>query len=167
MSEQDLFNTPSDELKRLVDELRVVKEALREVSKRLAQIDMRMRRSFPTLFPEHSTKRDRMQSSSDQPTLTPEQATQLYEELVTLAQNDKQSSVHDRLSAVSLPDLNLLRRELGATIGKKKPSRKALEDAILGRIRESVMLTRHANREKIIQQTGDSGSLPEINSEEE
>jgi len=161
MSDQDLFNSPNDEVKRLVDELRETKEALRDVSRMLANIESRIRRSFPSLFPRPlAKKRVRMEYASDQPTMTPEQATKLYEELVGQAKKDEYQTLHERLVALTLPDLNLLRRELGASIGTKKPSRRVLEEAILGRIRQSVLLTKHADRDRIIEKAENSSVLP-------
>ena len=101
-----------------------------------------------------------MEYASDQPTMTPEQATKLYEELVGQAKKDEYQTLHERLVALTLPDLNLLRRELGASIGTKKPSRRVLEEAILGRIRQSVLLTKHADRDRIIEKAENSSVLP-------
>jgi hypothetical protein len=35
-------------------------------------------------------------------------------------------------------------------VGKKKPSRKALTDLVMSRINESIMLSKHLNREEIV-----------------
>jgi hypothetical protein len=148
MNEESPFNTPTDEVKRLVEEFRETKEALRGVSKRLSQIEVRMQRLFPSLMPKNAgSRREKEESAGAEPTLTPEEAMHVYDELVALARTDNHQSVHDRLGGLGLADLNLLRQELGISLGKKKPSRKVLEEAVIGRIRESVLLSRHSNRE--------------------
>ncbi len=70
------------------------------------------------------------------PTLTAETARNLYKELVELARSDKFEEVREMLLSLRLADLSLLRRELGASSGKKKASSKTLTDVIVGRIRE-------------------------------
>jgi hypothetical protein len=87
------------------------------------------------------------QSVGAEPTLKPEEAVQVYDELVELAKKEDHQSVHNRLGGLGLADLNLQRRELGASLGKKKPSRRVLEEAIIGRTRESVLLSKHSRRE--------------------
>jgi len=166
MSEPNLFNTPTEEITRLVEELRGAKEALRDVSRTLNQIEARIRRSFPSLFPKQVAGPKTSETLSERPSLTPEQAMQVYEELVRHAKKGEQDFVQQRLSGLGPADLNLLRKELGATIGKKKASRKVLENAILGRVRESVLLTKHADRGRIIEESGSLRS-PEAETEKE
>ena len=62
--------------------------------------------------------------------------------------------IRERLSSITIADLSLLRQELGISLGKRKPSRKMLTDSILSRLNESIMLSKHINREKIV------GTLP-------
>ena len=151
MNEENPFNTPSEEVKRLIEEVRETREALRDVSKRLSQIEVRMQRAFPRLTPkkERST-RGGVRGAAAESTMTPEQAIGAYDEMVELARKDDHAGVHDKLAGLGLGDLNLLRQELGASIGKKKPSRRVLEEAIIGRIRESVLLSRHSNRQEAL-----------------
>ena len=167
MSEPNLFNSPTEEVKRLVEEVREAKETLRDVARALNQIETRMRRSFPSLFPKEVARSKPTESLSEQPTLTPEQAMQVYEELVGDAKKGEQQKVQNRLAQLAQADLNLLRRELGASIGKKKASRKVLESAILGRIRESVLLTKHADRGRIIEQASTSTDVRDPNDNKE
>ncbi len=149
MNEENPFNTTGEEAKRLVEEFRETKEAVREVSKRLSRIEVRMQRAFPSLMPKKAgNRREKEESVAAEPTLAPEEAMHVYDELVELARKDNHQSVHDRLAGLGVADLNVLRQELGASLGKKKPSRKALEEAVIGRIRESVLLSRHSNREQ-------------------
>ena len=151
MNEENPFNTPAEEVKRLIEEIRETKEALRDVARRLSQMEVRMQRTFPQLVPkkERSTRGSDRGAASES-TMTPEQAMRAYDEMVELVRKDDRAGVHNRLAGLGLGDLNLLRQELGASIGKKKPSRRVLEDAIIGRIRESVSLSRHSNRQEAL-----------------
>lgn len=150
----DLFNTPAEEVSRLVSELQETKQALRDLSSKLGRIETRMKRVFPSAFPKKTepVAKRRAPAIQEPPTLTVEQAMTLYQELVDLAKKDQLAEVHRRLSSMNLADLSLLRAELGAPLGKKKPSAKSLTDAILGRIKESVMLSKHTDRQQLLEQ---------------
>jgi hypothetical protein len=150
----DLFNTPTEEVSRLVSELQETKAALRDLSSKLGRMETRLKRAFPSAFPKktESLAKKKGLAIQEPPTITAEQAMTLYRELVDLAKKDQLAEVHRRLSFMNLADLSLLRTELGAPLGKKKPSAKALTDAILGRIKESVMLSKHTDRQQLLDQ---------------
>ena len=122
----DLFNTATDEVNRLVTELSETKEALRDLSGKLTRIETRLKRVFPQAFAKRAAEKssERQPSGSEASTLTPETALRLYEELVEHARNDQVEAVREKLSPLSLPDLSFLRRELSASLGKRKPSAK-------------------------------------------
>ncbi len=151
----DLFNTPTEEVNRLVSELHETKEALRDLSSKLSRIETRLKRVFPSAFPKKKDAVTKKRGSAIQeaPTLTAEQAMTLYQELVDLARKDQLTEVRRRLSSMNAADLSLLRTELGAPLGKRKASAKALTDAILGRIKESVMLSKHTDRQQLLDQS--------------
>lgn len=155
MSETNPFNTPKEQLERLAEELRQTKDALREVAKGIAQIEVRVKRAFPSMPGSQPRTRNSVKPSAE-PTLGPEDAMRLYDELVKLAQNNEHDRVRGRLSSLALEDLNVLRQELGVSLGKKKPSRPVLEDAITSRLRESVLLSRHTNRTEILRKDSES-----------
>jgi hypothetical protein len=151
----DLFNTPADEVTRLAKELSETKEAVRELSGKLGRIETRLRRVFPEAFAKstRARKHDSTKGSDEATTLTPTTAMEFYELLVEAAKNNRFEEVRQKLSSLSHADLSFLRRELGASLGKKKPSPKALTEAIIGRIRESVMLSKHTNRQQLVEQS--------------
>jgi len=150
----NLFNTPAEEVDRLVAELSETKGALRELSGKLTRIETRLKRVFPQAFPKRTgERREKPLAESEPATLNPETAIALYEELVEHARNDRFEEVHRKLSSLSLPDLSFLRRELGASLGKRKPSPKTLIEVIVGRLRESVMLSKHTNRQELLDQS--------------
>jgi hypothetical protein len=146
MPETDLFESPQEDFKRIAAELRDIKEALREIGARLARVENRARRAFPSAFPQ-KPRAERGPSAQEEPTLTAEQAMVLYSQLVDHARNGEADGVQNRLARLGIADLSLLRRELGAPLGKSKPSRRTLTHAIMGRLRESVMLSKHTTRE--------------------
>lgn len=147
----DLFTTPAEEVNRVAAELRETKEALRELSGNLTRIETRLKRAFPEAFSKvRGSAKERTSAGEALTTLTSDAAKALYEELVEEARKSGFESARERLAGFSVPDLAFLRRELGASLGKKKPSAKVLIDAILGRIRESVMLSKHTNRQELL-----------------
>ena len=84
----------------------------------------------------------------DTPTLTSEQVMTFYDDLVPLASSNKKSDVLERLGTHTDANLRLLLRELGVSLGSKKPTRKNLIEGIMQRLKESVLLTRHTERPK-------------------
>jgi len=147
MSDRDLFNTPEEEVKRLAEEIRQVKEMLRELSRTVSRIETRVKRAFPTTYPKAVSTRQKNTSRKDEkPSLSSEEAMLLYDRLVKQAKDEGFDSIYSKLSSMSVADLSVLRKELGVTLGKKKPTVKTLVDAVMGRIRESTMLSKHINR---------------------
>lgn len=151
MSDQDIFNTPEQETVILVKELSEIKDILRELSRKLSRIEARASRAFPAAFVKAADKpRVSREKTSTDPTMSAEQVMHLYDELVQLAKDRNVDQVRIRLERLEFADLNFLRTELGVSLGKKKPSGRVLIEAILGRVNESVMLTRHVNRTQLI-----------------
>ena len=142
---EDIFRSKEEEAKQVAADIRELKDIVREVSGKLGRIESRMKRAFPEAFA--AIPRQAKSLNRATPTLSPQQALQLYDELVEFARVGDRESVQRRLSEIDLADLGQLVHELGVSLGKKKPSRKALTAAILARINESVMLSRHLNRE--------------------
>lgn len=167
MNDQDIFNTPEQEIVVLAKELSEIKDVLRELTRKLSRIEARANRAFPSAFikPAGNPKGTSFEASSE-PTMTTEQIMHLYDEVVDLAKGGKFEEVRGRLETLEFADLNLLRTELGASLGKKKPSKRVLMEAVLGRVNESVMLTRHINRGQLIE-TMDSREMKTDQSEKE
>lgn len=169
MNEQDVFNTPEQEAKLLAGEIHEVKDVLRELSRKLSRIEARAKRAFPTAFQKSPARvkggASRMASAT--PTMTVEQVMRVYDEVVEQAKGGNIEETRKRLEAMEVPDLNLLRTELGASIGKKKPSKPVLMEAILGRVNESVMLTKHTNRSQLIDQAATGETIPDSSGKEQ
>ena len=157
MTQKDLFNTPQEEAVRLAEELRDTKAALRDIAATLSRIETRVKRAFPSAFPKSQPSSRHPEGAEQQSSMSAEAAMGLYNELVEQAKREGPEAVRQRLSGLALPDLSVLRRELGVSLGKKKPSVRAEVEAILGRLNESVMLTQHANRQQIIARSEHAG----------
>jgi len=150
MSQANMFQTPDDVARELAQEIRELKDVLREISRKVGQIETRVKRVFSSAFPAAPTDSGRKQAAKpdEEPTLSPEGALQVYDELVGLAKAGSRDQVQQRLESFGLPDLALLCRELGVSLRKKKPSRTALVNGVLGRVSESVMLSSSNLRER-------------------
>jgi hypothetical protein len=150
MNEGNMFNSPQDVARELAQEIREFKEVLRDISRKLGQIETRARRAFPSAFPPAERRKSgkEMATVAEQPTLSPEEALRVYDEMVQLAKANSRDQVQQRLESMALPDLALLCRELGVSLGKRKPSSPALIAGIVGRVSESVMMSSSNLRER-------------------
>jgi hypothetical protein len=161
---ENLFNTPSEEVSRLAIELSETKEALRDLSSKLGRIETRLKRVFPQAFARKTTAGGQRPSEGHEPpTLTPETAMALYEKLVEQARNDQLDQVRQELSVLNLADLSFLRRELGASLGKRKASPRVLIEVITSRVRESVMLSKHTDRRQLLSESSSTDDSPKEN----
>ncbi len=155
-----MFRTPEEEVKELVKELRELKDVLREISSKVAHIEARAKRAFPAAFPKAPPEpRSPAPKITDPPTISPQEALKLYDDLVAMAKQGDKEEVQNRLKTMGLPDLALLSRELGVPLGKSKPSAKVLINGILGRIHESMMLSTSSLRQRSerLEGSGDVG----------
>jgi hypothetical protein len=134
-----------EDVEALAGELQDLKEIVREVSGKLGRIEKRLRLFFPQSFPIPAPKQSKTPVGDVPPTITPQQALGLYSELLEMARTGREQQVEARVAGMDLPDLALLVRELGAPLGKK-PTRPGLTKSLMGRLRESMMLSRHTVR---------------------
>lgn len=163
MNQGSMFRTPEEEVVELARELGELKSILRDISRRLAQIEGRARRAFPSSFPKPpATNRGTWTQAAEQtPTLSVEQVLALYAELVQTAKDGNREEVQRRLEGMEPPNLLLLSRELGVSVGKRKPSRVVLINGVLGRLNESLMLSPSSLRQRSgIAPSGPSGKKP-------
>lgn len=135
-----------EDVEALAGEMRDLKEVLREVSGKLGRIEKRLRAFFPDSFPQNKTRKEPSSNLRESaPTITAQQALDIYTELVTLARSGQEQEIASRAAKLDIADLALLVRELGAPLGKK-PSRTGLTKSLMSRLKESVLLSRHTNR---------------------
>jgi hypothetical protein len=140
-----------EETVQLVNEISELKEILREVSQKLTRIETKVKRGLisaasKTLeLPNSQVAVDINKSAS----LSAEQILQIYEELRLKAKNGKEQEVREKLLTMSATDLNLMCCELGMPPSSKNPSRRKMFELIIGRIKQSLMLSRHIDRQTL------------------
>ena len=144
------FLSKEEEVSRLLDEIRAFREELRDLNAKVSRIERRVQHTFPVLAAQKATDRSRRTADEERgsPTISSAEAISFFERLVEMTTSGGESRVFAELDATSEPNLRLTVQELGASLGKKKASRKVLVEAIVKRIKESVMLSRHVNRER-------------------
>jgi hypothetical protein len=148
MSEKNIFNTPEDELKKLLAEMRDMKITFADMSRAISRIEIRVKRAFPIVNTKTEPSLKTPTNVTD--TITPQQVLLLFDELVDQAKRENIGMAKERLAAFTLADLKLMRQELGIPLGKKKSTRKVLIEEITYRINESVQLTHHFDRNRLV-----------------
>ncbi|MEM4724899.1 MAG: hypothetical protein QXP01_07800 [Candidatus Hadarchaeum sp.] len=169
MSDQhpSLFRTPEEELAHLGRQLAEIREALRDISARISLIERHVKRAFGVSRLPGTSAPGASRSAKqpgDTPSFPPEQARPIFEELIQTWCESSPDDARARLDAMSAPDLKLLAHELGLSL-PKKPSRKALVSALIGRINESILLSANRTRESLHLGSADL-SGPPLNSAE-
>jgi hypothetical protein len=141
----------NEETVQLVDEIGELKEILREVSRKLTRIETKVKRAgIATASKTSELSNSQASSDVDKPVdLSAENVLQVYEELRLKAKNGNEQEVTQKLLAMSATDLNLMCCELGMPPTSKNPSRRKMFELIIGRIKQSLMLSRHIDRQTL------------------
>ncbi len=167
MSEQNQhpFRSRDEELEYLGRQLGDVKDALREILGRVNQIERHVKRAFGvSSLPGQATARRAgpPRGDSETPTISPEQVRPIFDDLTRMWKEESPERVEAKLQDMGMPDLKLMAHELGLSFASK-PSRKILVSGIIGRVNESLMLSRNTNLTQPRSQSGspDSGPDPE------
>jgi hypothetical protein len=130
----------------LVDEISEIKEILRDVAKKLTRIEAQVKRGVNSASLRSSELQTAAKKTVD---LSAEQVIQVYEELRLKAKNGHEAEVRQKLASMSATDLHLMCCELGMPPTSKNPSRKKMFELIIGRIKQSLMLSRHIDRQAL------------------
>src|SRR2546421_4166915 len=149
MNENEVFRDPIQELERLREDLNQMKGLLKDIAQRMTQIERHVKRAFVPASKQESggnsvPRQKRSSKPAEPPTIDAQQALVLFDELKSILTSDGSQTVINRLEQMSIPNLKLMARELGLTF-KSKPSKKVLSHKILGRMNESVMLSKNVN----------------------
>jgi hypothetical protein len=159
MSQDNFFRTAEEELARLNKELTETRELLRDAVARLSTIERHVKRAFGVKATPNLSREKAKTAGTEQPSISPEEALDVFRELTELWRDREISTVEGRLERMSLVDLKLMAHELGVSF-PSKPARRNLHAGIRGRISESVMLSRNQNvtapRSQTLEQSGDS-----------
>jgi len=145
VSDDTEFRTPEQEVLKLLEECVELRRTLKTISAQLGRMENRMKRAFPDVA-EHAVKRKTDSTHSAKATITAEQALAEFEMVVGLVTSGKNKEAEKILEAKSASDLFVIAKELGVSFPKSKPSINSLREAIFGKVRESVLLTRHHPR---------------------
>jgi hypothetical protein len=139
------FRTPEQEVLKLLEECAELRRTLKSISAQIGRMESRVKRAFPATA---ARARDRRASdaNSGKANLTPEQALAEFDRVVGLAASGASDEAERILEAKSAPDLLAIAKELGVTFPKSKPSIRKMREAIFGKVRESVLLSRHNPR---------------------
>lgn len=148
MSKKEILAASEQESGGLVEEIGELKEILRDVSRKLTRLETQVKRGVLSAGSK----------TSDLPTgaevnkpanLSAANVLEVYEELRLQAKNGNEEEVRKKLLAMSATDLNLMCCELGMPPSSKNPSRKKMFELIIGRIKQSLRLSRHIDRQTL------------------
>jgi protein-tyrosine-phosphatase len=79
--------------------------------------------------------------------LTSEEAQKEFDYIVQIARSGATSEAESYLERQPSSNLLVIAKEVGVTFRNNKPSIKAMREAILGKVRESILLSRHSRRD--------------------
>ncbi|WP_142248918.1 hypothetical protein [Bradyrhizobium sp. UNPF46] len=146
MTSEAPFRTPDEEVQKLLEECGELRRALKTISSQLARIENRVKAAFPSVAArvkeQHATR-----SAQKKSTLSADQALAEFDNIVRLASSGATSEAEVYLARRSSADLLAIAKEVGVTFPSNKPSVRAMLDAILGKVRESLLLSRHSRRD--------------------
>ncbi|MEG3843405.1 hypothetical protein [Microcoleus sp. herbarium14] len=148
MIKKDISAASEQESGGLVEEIGELKEILRDVSRKLTKLEAQVKRgvlSASSKTPESAT----VANVSIPANLSSGNVLEAYEELRLQAKNGNEEEVSRKLLAMSATDLNLMCCELGMPPSSKNPSRKKMFELIIGRIKQSLRLSRHIDRQTL------------------
>jgi hypothetical protein len=153
MIKKDILPAGDSETGGVLDEIGELKAILREVSKKLTRIEAQVKRGG--LSPGSKTSElpavaVAAAADVEKPAnLSADNVLEVYEELRLQAKKGHELEVRQKLAAMSATDLNLMCCELGMPPSSKNPSRKKMFELIIGRIKQSLMLSRHIDRQTL------------------
>lgn len=140
------FRTPEEEVRKLLDECSELRRTLKTISSQLSRIETRVKAAFPAVA-KSVKERQLANASQKESSLTSEEALSEFDNIVRLASSGATSDAEAHIAHKSGADLLVIAREVGVAFPSNKPSIRAMRDAILGKVRESLLLSRHNRRE--------------------
>ena len=144
MSAESEFRTPEQEVIKLLEECAELRRMLKTISAQVGRMESRVKRAFPAAAAQVPERK--ISSQSNKAAITPEQALAEFDKVVGMAASGANEEAERILEAKSAADLRVIAKELGVTFPKSKPSIRAMREAIFGKVRESILLSRHNTR---------------------
>lgn len=148
MSKKEILAASEQESGGLVEQIGELKEILRDVSRKLTRLETQVKRGVLSA----GSKTSDIPTGADvnkPANLSAANVLEVYEELRLQAKNGNEEVVRQKLLAMSATDLNLMCCELGMPPSSKNPSRKKMFELIIGRIKQSLRLSRHIDRQTL------------------
>ena len=148
MSKKEILAASEQESGGLVEQIGELKEILRDVSRKLTRLETQVKRGVLSA----GSKTSDIPTAADvnkPANLSAANVLEVYEELRLQAKNGNEEEVRQKLLAMSATDLNLMCCELGMPPSSKNPSRKKMFELIIGRIKQSLRLSRHIDRQTL------------------
>lgn len=148
MSKKETLAASEQESGGLVEEIGELKEILRDVARKLTRLETQVKRGVLSA----GSKTSDLPTGADvnkPANLSAANVLEVYEELRLQAKNGNEEEVRKKLLAMSATDLNLMCCELGMPPSSKNPSRKKMFELIIGRIKQSLRLSRHIDRQTL------------------
>ena len=142
MNEAPQFRTSDEEISKLLRECSELRQTLKAISAQLARMENRIKLAFPNVVHQRQPTRRAPTETS----LSAEDAQLRFNELVALASEGKTLEAERELESISAADLLAVTKQVGVSFPRSKPSVRAMRDAILGKIRESLLLSRQFHR---------------------
>jgi hypothetical protein len=139
------FRTPEQEVLKLLEECAELRTTLKTISAQIGRMEKRVKNAFPTVAAQ-TRSRKVAKTGSNEATITPEQALAEFDRVAGLAASGANDDAQKILEGKSAGDLRVIAKELGVSFPKSKPSMKAMREAIFGKVRESVLLSKHNRR---------------------
>ncbi|MEG4420386.1 hypothetical protein QUA70_17630 [Microcoleus sp. LAD1_D5] len=148
MSKKEILAASEQASGGLVEEIGELKEILRDVARKLTRLETQVKRGVISAGSKTSDI-PRGADVNKPLNLSARNALEVYEELRLQAKNGNEEEVRQKLLAMSATDLNLMCCELGMPPSSKNPSRKKMFELIIGRIKQSLRLSRHIDRQTL------------------
>ena len=148
MSKKEILAASEQDNGGLVEQIGELKEILQDVSRKLTRLETQVKRGVISA----GSKTSDIPTGADvnkPANLSAANVLEVYEELRLQAKNGNEEEVRKKLLAMSATDLNLMCCELGMPPSSKNPSRKKMFELIIGRIKQSLRLSRHIDRQTL------------------
>jgi hypothetical protein len=139
------FRTLEEEVIKLLEECGELKHALKTISGQLSRMEKRAKVAFPSAAKIVDSRRASARKKTVS-SLSSDEAMKRFQGIVDLASRGETAEAERLLEKQGAADLYVIAKEVGASFTSNKPSVRAMREAIFGKVRESILLTRHTPR---------------------
>jgi hypothetical protein len=141
------FRTPEQEVLKLLDECAEIRRTLKSIGAQVGRMEVRVKRAFPEVV-QKAKERAAKNAQSNTGSMSSGEALAEFDRIVALASKGEPDEAERALEVRSTTDLLTIAREVGVPFSKSKPSAKRIREGIIGKVRESILLTRHTPRSR-------------------